>query len=61
MNYWTARGANSGINWDDYTIRQMKFWNVKYSSINMDKPHYDIWIDDKAINVNHIDCIGELT
>lgn len=52
INYWTARGANSGINWDDHTIQQLKDWKVKCSSINMNKPHYDVWIDDKALNVN---------
>lgn len=57
INYWTARGANSGINWDKHTIRQFRLWNVKFSSINMDKPHYDIWIDDKALNVEDIQTI----
>ena len=51
IHYWTARGANSGKNWDDLTIKQLKSWNVKYNTINMGKPHYDVWIDDKAINV----------
>lgn len=36
VNYWTARGANSGINWDEHTIQQLRIWNVKFSSINMD-------------------------
>ena len=52
VHYWTARGANSGKNWDKLTIKQLNNWNVKYNTINMGKPHYDIWIDDKAINVN---------
>ena len=50
VHYWTARGALSGKNWDDLTIKQLDSWNVKYNSINMGKPHYDVWIDDKAIN-----------
>ncbi len=50
VHYWTARGANSGKNWDKLTIKQLEAWNVKYTSINMGKPHYDVWIDDKAIN-----------
>ena len=50
IHYWTARGANSGINWDELTIEQLDSWNVKYHSINMGKPHYDVWVDDKAIN-----------
>jgi len=50
VHYWTARGALSGKNWDELTIKQLDSWNVKYNSINMGKPHYDVWIDDKAIN-----------
>ena len=55
INYWTARGANSGENWDIFTMRQLHFWGVKYDALYMDKPHYDIWIDDKAFNINDID------
>jgi hydroxymethylpyrimidine pyrophosphatase-like HAD family hydrolase len=53
IHYWTARGALSGKNWDAFTVKQLKSWNVKYNTINMGKPHYDVWIDDKAINVHH--------
>ena len=55
VHYWTARGALSGKNWEILTKDQMKKWRVKYTSLNMAKPHYDVWIDDKAINVNDID------
>ena len=50
VHYWTARGANSGKSWDQLTIEQLEEWGVKYTSINMGKPHYDVWIDDKSIN-----------
>ena len=53
IHYWTARGANSGKNWDELTVQQLNSWGVRYNSINMGKPHYDIWIDDKAINAKH--------
>ena len=39
------------------TFNQLKKWNVKYTTINMGKPHYDIWIDDKAINANDVSPI----
>jgi hypothetical protein len=48
----TVRGAYSGKNWDDFTVNQLESWDVKYHTINMGKPHYDVWIDDKAINAN---------
>ena len=57
IHYWTARGANSGKNWDEFTVMQLKQWNVKFTTINMGKPHYDIWIDDKAINANDVSPI----
>jgi hypothetical protein len=50
VHYWTARGANSGKSWDEFTVEQLQKWGVKYTSINMGKPHYDVWIDDKSIN-----------
>ena len=54
IHYWTARGAVSGKNWDRFTKQQLESWGVLYNSINMGKPHYDFWIDDKAININDI-------
>lgn len=48
--YWTARGGNSGINWGSLTRKQLAEWGCKYDELNMKKPAYDLWIDDKAIN-----------
>jgi ribonucleotide monophosphatase NagD (HAD superfamily) len=39
--YWTARGANSGVDHSELTEKQLR----------MGKPSYDYWIDDKAFNV----------
>ena len=50
INYWTARGSKSGIDHRDLTIKQLKKWGCKYTSLRVgDKPHYDLWIDDKAV------------
>lgn len=51
IHYWTARGQTSGIDWSELTTSQMNEWRVKYTSLQFNKPAYDIWIDDKAINV----------
>ena len=59
IHYWTARGAISGKNWDEFTVNQLNDWGVKYTSINMGKPHYDVWIDDKALNAEDV-CISKL-
>ena len=51
IHYWTARGSNSGIDWTTLTRQQFANWQVKYTTLKLSKPVYDIWIDDKAINV----------
>jgi hypothetical protein len=48
--YWTARGANSKINWQDFTNKQLDQWGCLRQNILFNKPHYDIYIDDKSIN-----------
>ena len=54
VDYWTARGATSGIDWENVTINQFDSWGVLYTGIYLGKPHYDIWIDDKSIHPNDI-------
>ena len=48
--YWTARGSTTGINWLDLTKSQLDRWGVKYHDVRVGKPHYDLFICDKAIN-----------
>ena len=52
INYWTARGSNSGKDWYSLTLQQLKDAGVKFHTFNTGKPSYDIWIDDKAVNVD---------
>ena len=49
---WTARGSKSGINHTNLTLKQLADWNVKYDTLLMEKPDYDIYIDDKSHNVD---------
>ena len=46
--YWTARGATTGIDWRDLTEKQLKDWGCLYNELWMNKPDYDVWVDDKA-------------
>jgi len=48
--YWTARGSVTGIDWYDLTKRQLDEWGAKHTDLKMGKPHFDIFIDDKAFN-----------
>ena len=47
---FTGRGSSSGLDWKDLTLRQLVKWGVKFHSLIMGKPPYDIFIDDHAIN-----------
>jgi hypothetical protein len=48
---FTGRGSVSGINWTKLTKKQLKDWGVKYHQLIMKKPAYDLFVDDKCINV----------
>ncbi len=38
--------------WIEFTKEQLKGWGVKFTSVKTCKPHYDLWIDDKATSDN---------
>lgn len=46
--YWTARGMSSGMDHTDLTKKQLTEWGCCYTALKMNKPSYDVWIDDKA-------------
>jgi len=48
--YWTSRGSLSGQDWDYITKWQLKEWGVKYHEVLLDKPYFDIFIDDRAVS-----------
>lgn len=49
----TARGNSSGIDWKSFTTKQMQEWGVRYHKLFVgEKPGADVYIDDKAININ---------
>lgn len=48
--YWTARGYVTRINWTLQTYSQLKKWGCKFHQLKVNKPYYDLFIDDKNIN-----------
>jgi hypothetical protein len=48
--YWTARGAMTGIDWRELTEKQLQEWGCLYHELRLDKPAYDLFIDDKVMN-----------
>jgi mannose-6-phosphate isomerase-like protein (cupin superfamily) len=54
ITYWTARGGDSGIDFESLTRQQLASWGCKFHTLIMGKPSYDIYIDDKSFNVDAI-------
>jgi len=51
IKIFTGRGSATGIDWKDFTIRQLHAWGVHYHELIFGKPVADIFIDDKAVNI----------
>ena len=50
IQLYTSRGTSSGIDWFDFTLKQIEGWGVKYNGLKLGKPAYDLFIDDRAMN-----------
>lgn len=59
IDFYTARGSGTGIDWTETTLAQLKEWGVKYHNLYFGKPASDLYVDDRAICANqwfpHID------
>lgn len=52
ITYWTARGAETGIDWESVTKDQLKRWGCKYHDLIVGVPKpWDLVIDDTVLNV----------
>lgn len=54
---FTARGYQTGLDWQEVTKRQMKEWNVHYHELLFGKPDADIYIDDKMFGIGELSVI----
>ena len=54
--YWTARGSRKQINWFELTSKQLKQWGAKHHELRVDKPYYDIFVDDKTITIEDLEA-----
>jgi histidinol phosphatase-like enzyme len=52
--YWTSRGSRKQINWYNLTYNQLNMWGVKFHELRVDKPYYDLFIDDKTLRIEEI-------
>lgn len=48
ITYWTARGQASKIDYTQLTLKQLAEWGCKYHELKMNKPSYDLFVDDKC-------------
>ena len=52
--YWTSRGSRKQIDWYDLTYKQLNEWGVKFHELRVDKPYYDLFLDDKTLRIEEI-------
>ena len=52
--YWTARGSRKQIDWTELTTKQLNKWGAKYHELKVNKPFYDVFIEDKAFRIEEI-------
>ena len=52
--YWTSRGFTTGLDWFSLTEFQLNKWACKYHELKLDKPQYDLFIDDKSKRIEDI-------
>ena len=50
IKYFTARGSTTGIDWSKITERQLSDWGAKHHELHFGKPHYDMYVGDKALS-----------
>ena len=52
--YWTARGSRKQIDWMELTQKQLVEWGAKYHELRVDKPFYDLFIEDKSVRIEEL-------
>lgn len=51
--FFTARGSETGINWEKVTYSQLISWGIENPKIFFGKPSADFYIDDKGVNAQN--------
>jgi hypothetical protein len=52
--YWTARGSRKQIDWTELTKKQLEEWGAKYHELKVNKPFYDLFIEDKSLRIEEL-------
>ena len=48
ITIFTARGTETGTNWEAVTKSQLARWGVPYRRLMFGKPSADVYVDDRA-------------
>ena len=51
VSFWTARGMLKGDDMEPLTREQLKSWGLSDIPVIFGKPYFDLFIDDKVMNV----------
>ena len=54
IHYWTARGCVSDVDYTELTKQQLKDWGAKYHELKVNKPFYDLFIEDKSCRIEEL-------
>jgi hypothetical protein len=58
--YWTARGSLTKKDHFALTERQLKEWGARYHTLELGKPFYDIFIDDRSMNIESFRLLKDM-
>ena len=50
IKIFTARGSESGIDFESLTSSQLRDWGVNFHELILGKPAADIYVDDKGVS-----------
>lgn len=53
--YWTSRGVQTGLDWNELTYNQLNSWGCKFHKLEMQKPFYDLIICDKSKRIGELE------
>lgn len=53
ITIWSSRNLVADEPQEEFTRGQLDAWGVKYHAMDLNKPLYHLYIDDRSINVEH--------
>ncbi|MFW6114372.1 MAG: cytidylyltransferase domain-containing protein [bacterium] len=54
ITLFTARGSQTGLDWQEVTESQLVGWGVKYHVLRFGKPAADYYVDDRMLSIDDL-------